>query len=214
MVYATVDDIRTITGLTTDDITDSILGGLGTMAYSMINRQINVRVVREPVGWIDNTRQNDIDSSNTTFYVKNWKNRFIGDSNNDGTITTSDMTFYQVASDGTEGTIVISSITANEGKYILTSAPTQGNHGYVTYEHAPVSVSDPDGKLKLALIYLAASMAQTRINIGKSPSVKFGSTTITRDMKSPDFYYQKYLEVLTEINTEANFITEDSEKVI
>jgi len=197
---------RVITGLETTDISDANVYALGTYALSFVNSQINVRVVREKVEYIDSTRENDVDGSNTTFYVKNWEGNWIGDipSSPSGLVGTYDITFYEVDNQGNESTIPISSVNSTQGKIVTSTAPASDSEAYIDYYYTGIDMDTPDRRYYSAVIFLTASMAQARLNIGKAPRVKLGSTDITRDMKAPDYYWNKYLEVINEINVENN----------
>lgn len=199
MAYATYTHVRTLTNLSTSDVGDTDLTSLIAFATAQVNQDINIKVIREKVEYIDQTRENLIDGSNKTYYIKNWKDGYLGDMNNDGSVTTSDIIVYQITSDGTETTLTVSSVVANDGKFVLSSAPSEVTL-YVTYVYAPVSVSDPHALVNLACIYLTAALAYSKVNIGKATSIAFGSSRITRHMESFTEYMRKYREVIYQIN--------------
>ena len=84
MAYAVIADIRLHTNLDTTDIPDVDVTSLIADLNSVINGDINTEVIRERVLPIDNTRKNEINGSNTVYYVRNWKGRYIVDRDNDG----------------------------------------------------------------------------------------------------------------------------------
>jgi len=100
--YCSMEDFRAVTNLTTSCIKDADAYDLITMAAYQINGDINTKVIRERIGYIDSTRENLIDGSNTDFYVKNWKGKYLADFNNDSEVTTADVIVYAVDDDGTE----------------------------------------------------------------------------------------------------------------
>jgi len=120
--------------------------------------------------------------------------------NNDGSVTTSDIIVYMVDSDGTETTPTISSVDHDDGKFVLSSAPTSGYRLYVTYEWAYKDVSTPDPLVELACTFLTASYCYAKLNIGRAPNLAFGSKRITRDMDSASFYYKKAMDLVNSIN--------------
>jgi hypothetical protein len=200
--YATVEDVRNMTNLTTSDLTDTQLCVLIGYCGAQLNADINVYVEEEEIWEIDNTKTNKIDGTNATFYTVNYP---IGDINDDMAVDTSDITVYQYLSDGTKSTLTVSSITPNTGKFVLSTAPASSICKLtITYKYAPISVSDPNQKIKMACALLTAAWAYTKINVGKSPHWRMGSTQIWRDMTSFDTYYKKYLQILTQINDRSN----------
>ena len=200
MALTTYTKVRLLTNISTSDISDANITSMISEATKELNRMINTKVVREQVSYIDSTRENTIDSSNTTFYVRNWEGKYLADMNNDGSVTTSDIIVYLVDSNGTETTPTISSIDHDDGKFTLTSAPTSGYRMYITYEYSYKDVSTPDPIVELACTFLTASYCYAKLNIGRSPSLSFGSKRITRDMDSSSFYYKKAMDLISTIN--------------
>jgi len=211
MVYCTYTDVNLLTNISSTDISDANITSIITHATVELNRLINTKEEREPVSYIDSTRENTIDGSNTTFYVQNWKGKYIADMNNDGSVSTSDIIVYQVDSNGTETTLTVSTITHNQGKFVLSSAPTTGVKLYVTYEWCYKDVSTPDALVKLACVYLTASYCYGKLNIGRAPKEKFGNRTLERDMKSPEYYRKLAYDLINDINNEM-YMSSDSER--
>lgn len=201
--YCSLADIRAMTNLTTTDISDTDLFELMSRATAQVNSDINVHVERELISPLDNTRENKIDGSNTTYYVRNWFGKYIADRNHDGDITTDDIIVYQVDTDGTETTLTVSSITDNEGKFVLSSAPSSGVRLYVTYDYSYVREKEGniDARLRNACIFLTASYAYSKVNRGCAPAINFGSQKITRDMTADQYYYEKYLNIISQIQS-------------
>ena len=203
MAYCVYQDINLMTNIVVADIANADITSLITEATRQVNDALNILVVREPIDFIDNTRSNDIDGTNKTFYVKNWYGKFLADMNNDGEITKDDVIVYQVASDGTETTPTITSVDDDACSVTLETAPTANNNYYITYSYSPVRqiTSYVDPRLKLATVFLTAAFCYAKLNIGCSPSVTFGSTRITKDMDSFSHYYQRYLDIISQINS-------------
>ena len=84
--YCSVADVRNLTNIKTADLSDAQITETILLATAELNSAINCRIYREEVKFIDNTRENDIDGANKTFYVKNFKGKFIADYNNDGNV--------------------------------------------------------------------------------------------------------------------------------
>jgi hypothetical protein len=198
--YCTTDDVRNMTNIDTGDLTNSEITALISSCIKQVNKDLNTVVTRESIDYIDSTRENDIDGSNTTYYVKNWKGKYIGDKDDDGDVDTSDITVYQVTSDGTETTLNVSTITPNSGYFVLSSAPSSGVNLYVDYEWAYVSESTPDPLVVLATTLLASSYAYAKLNIGRAVSASFGDTRFLRHMESWKEYYDRYRTIVNQIN--------------
>jgi len=200
MVYCTQTEVRLITNLSTSDISDADLTSLITEATKHLNSLINVPVIREEILYLDETRENKIDGSNTTYYIRNWQDKFIGDSDFDGDVDISDITVYAVNSDGTETTPEISSINTTNKSFTLSTALNSNYRLYVSYEWCYRNPSTPDALISLACKFLTASLAYAKINIGRSPSLSFGNQRILRHMDSFKIYYDKAMEIISEIN--------------
>lgn len=213
MAYAVFGDLNLLTNITSSDCSDANITSLIAEATAELNRLINVREVREPIDYIDYTRKNSIDSSNTTFYVKNWKGKYLADMDNDGDVDTSDIIVYQVDSNGTETTLTVSSVDHDDGKFVLSSAPTTGVRLYVTYEWCQKDVSTPDRLVKMACIFLTASYIYGKLNIGRSPDQSWGNKSIKRDMNSPNYYRELAMKLVDQINNSSYFI-KNSESTI
>jgi len=199
--YCSLNYVRELCNITTSDLSDTELYSLIEKATCVLNSDINSRVIREKIVGIDNTRKNEINGTNTTYYVQNWRGKFIADADDNALVNTDDITVYQVASDGTETELTVSSISPNEGSFVLSSAPN-GVTLYVTYFHAPLSESDPDEQIKLACAYLSIAFAYEKINRGMSPQQVYGNVRFMRDMRAGNDYFQRYENQIAKINSE------------
>jgi len=198
MGYCTVEDVRNLTNLTVNDLTDTQLCNLIEYAAHQVNADINVYHEEEVVSYIDNTRGNDTNGTNKTFYTKLYP---IGDLNDNMTVDTDDLQVYQYLADGTKTQLTVSEIIPNTGQWQLSIAPSGTIAKLtVTYNSASKSVSDPNPLVKTACALLTAAWAYTKINVGKAPRWRMGSTQIWRDMDSFKTYYDKYLQLLNQIN--------------
>ncbi len=202
MAYTTVVQIKRISNITTGDIGDTDLANLITDATAQLNSDINTRVIRERVVSIDNTRENKIDGSNTIYYIQNWKGKYIGDLDNDGSIGTGDVIVYQVTSDGTETKLTVSAIDSGDGYITLSSAPSAGVSLYLTYEWCFSDPATPSKNISLACAFLTAAYAYEKINRGMSPQQVYGNVRFMRDMRAGNEYYQRYENMVAKINSE------------
>jgi len=196
--YCTVDDIRNATNITSSDLSDTQVCNLITFAGIQINADMNIYVEEERVAYITNTKSNEIDGTNTTFYTRNWP---IGDLNDDFSVDSSDVEVFSYDSDGTRTELTVSSVTAKTGTVELETAPAAAlSKVTMTYKWCQRDVTVPDPLLKTACVLLVSFWAYSKINIGKSPRWRMGSTQIYRDMDSPEKYYDRYLRMLSRLN--------------
>ena len=66
----TPDDVRTFTKITESDMSNTEMWNLIQFTQAMFSKDINSVIIEEKVRSIDNTRENDIDGSNTDYYVQ------------------------------------------------------------------------------------------------------------------------------------------------
>ena len=207
MVWTTADDVRLLTGLTTSDISDNDLNSLIENAQKEVLIQINTKVIREEISFIDNTRENAIDGTNTTYYIKNWEGNFISDADYDLDVDTSDLTLVSVDNnDSTESSVAITSLSYADGSFIVTTAQDNVDL-FLTYVYCSFDPVIPDPLLKLATEYLAASYSYMRIDAIQKKKVKFGNVEITNttgEEGSSAFFYNKYMDIIRQLNETAN----------
>ncbi|MFW6122508.1 MAG: hypothetical protein ACOC80_16635, partial [Petrotogales bacterium] len=183
------------------DIGDDAILKIIAQANRELNRMINVSVTRERVEFIDQTRENDIDGNNKTFYVKNWKGKYIGDKNGDGSISSDDVTVYKVDSQSNETEVAVDSVDSAEGKITLENAPDSGDDLYISYNWCYVDPDTPDPTLELACTLLTAAYCYAKINIGRAPRVSFGNTKLYRHMGAFDHYYSRFEKIVSKLNS-------------
>ena len=209
--YCTPNDVRDITNLESGDITDTQLYKIITFAGNQLNSDMNNYVQDERITYISHSKQNEIDAENTTFYTRHYP---IGDSTGDQAVTTSDIEVNKILqSDGTKSNVAISSITANTGQFVTSTTISADYDLYITYRNAPLSVSDPNPLIRTACALLSAAWAYSKINIGKAAEFRIGSLNISRHMKSFEVYYQRYQEVLKEINNRMTRVEETPDRM-
>ena len=201
MAYTTTTKVRLLTNLTTSQVSDADMTNIILEVTKELNSKVNVQVVRERVEYIDSTRENKVNGTNTTFYVKNWKGKYLADMDDDGDIDTSDIKVYAVASDGTETTLTVSSVDYDDGKFVLDSAPTSDKTLYVTYEWSYFDEVTPDAQLSLAATLLTAAYCYAKVSIGSARSVRMGNVSILKEVSEGfDFYYKRYMDILKSMN--------------
>ena len=98
--------------------------------------------------------------------------------------------------------MTVSSITADEGKFVLDSAPSSGVRLFVTYVYTLSDVATPSGEINLACTLLAIAFCYEKINRGMSPQQVYGNVRFMRDMRAGNEYFQRYEAQITKINGE------------
>ena len=202
--YCSADELRNICTITTAEVSDAIMLVLITQAAAIINREIGYRIENERVEYIDDERENDRDDSNTIFYVYNCgpgARGFLGDRDNDGDVGTGDIYVYGIGSDGTRTEYTISTLNDDElGKYTLSAAPTTDEVADGMFNSYVVFPIEHDHALiKLANMYLAASMAYDRLEVGQYTRVRTQGMQIWRHTDAGNYFYKKYKETMRDI---------------
>lgn len=198
MAYLTYTELQELVTLPSD-ISTANMTTLIAHCTAILNSDINVKIIREPVRYLDATRENKIDGSNATYYVQNWKDWYLGDLDDDGDVDTDDIVFYQVDSDDAETELTVSTITHDEGKLVLSSAPDSTVNLYITYVRAPVDESTPDKLIKIALARLVAAYAFTKIDAQKIAKFRVGKVSVTAQSAGSAQMTRDYERVLNRI---------------
>ncbi len=190
--YCTVDDVRKLSGLTSSEISDSDLFDLISFAQAQINSELNYTVHNEEIAWISNEKDNTIDGSNTTFYVKdvNDNGYYLGDMNNDGIVDENDVEVYSVDNEGNRTNYTVSSVDPELGQFVLTSAPSSNESVYVTYAVCPTNVNEPDYLLRMATAQLASALAFTKIDAKKIQGFTIGKIKVTRQSQAFQTFFE------------------------
>lgn len=206
-LYASVQDIRDLTGLTSDQISDSLISGIISHSVTQLNADIQTKWKDERVAYISNEKQNKQNSENTRFYVNHFP---IGDRDNNGVISGADVYAYTVDSQGTKAQIVVSGVTAAGdelgsvagGPIYLTTAPANNVTLYFTYYSSPVDMETPHPLVKLACTQLAAALCYTRIDVGKVQSFRVGKVAVMRQSEAYKIYSDQYYDTINRIRQE------------
>lgn len=202
MAYTNVNDIRALSKITVAQVSDEDINRIIGNSTSEINSKVNVNIIREEIKWIDDVRTNDIDASNQTFYIRNFK-KFIADRNNDGFVDKEDIIVYKVL-DNVETKLTVSLITFDEGKFVLSSAPETKSQLFITYSYSSYDQDSPDSLLNIASTYYSIAVAFLKKDAGVPTTVKFSSIRISRKLSdSYGVYWDKFEMVMQEINSKS-----------
>lgn len=208
MVYTTTTLVYNGTPLTESDVDATKLQVFINDATVELNKHINSFVIRERVLPIDSVRENLIDGSNRTYYVSKCKSGvYFGDTNNDGTVTVSDIAVFVVDGDDNETEVTVSSIDNDDMSFTLESAPASNTQAiYVTYTYSYFDVTIPDKLIEMAARYLSAHYAFVDSENGLGGNVKIGNISVSGlDKKSNSIsMLRRYEEILLRILTFGN----------
>ena len=196
MTIVSPHDVRLVSDLDEDDISDNKLIELIQYGWEQVITDIGKREVEEEVNYIDSYRKNIIDGTTTSFYVQNSFTRFLGDMDFNQTLDTGDaqLYLYDVDLNRTEATV---SAVDETGLITLDAAVEAGTKLTITYVHLPVPISH--NLMKRACIYLTAAMAYGKLEARDYKSVGFRGLSITRMAQGFNSFYQKYQTIIQEL---------------
>ena len=214
MAFIDKQTVLNITGVSEDDYETDELSDFIMFAQREVLSKIQQTAIREKVDYIDETRENDIDGSTTTFYFKNWKGNYLGDMDYDGDIDIDDIKVYQVDDDDVETELTPSSVDYKNMSFTLSSAPDEDSELYVTYAYTPYDLVLPHPLLTQATAFLAASYLKLTEGGGSTMgggddarSIRIGNLAIGSGSTSSSAYsygkvtsfYDKYRELMAQL---------------
>lgn len=192
--YTTTAKVRERTGLSTSEVGDTELDTLILDASLEINNQLNVKVFNEKVTNLGGWKTNYIDSSNATYYTREYP---LGDKGDDFTVGTADVYCYSVYG-STKTVYSVSAIDDDEeGKFTLTTAPAVGVVLYVTYEYLPISITD--AMIAKVCTELSAFYAVKRIHGRGIKEYRLGALTIKKGDSVGKEFFDEYDRTLNQI---------------
>jgi len=198
MAYITVDEVRSITNISSSQISDSELSNIITFASYQLNEDLQIEIDRERIAFISDIKTNDINGTNTTFYVKN---NFIGDLDDDFDVDTTDIEVWKEFND-TKTYLTVSSIDVKEGSFVVSSAPANEGAYYIKYTYSKARMDTPSKKVALAAAQLVAAWAYSKLNVGKAPRFRMGNLTVFRDTSAHKYWMNEYQATIAKINSE------------
>lgn len=189
MSYCSIQRIRLLTEIQSEDASDAELRDLrDEVAVPKLNEDINQDVKDEEIDYVDNGKDNDIDGSNKTFYLKEVHNSFreVGDLNDDAQIDSNDIEVYYIDNNDNRVTPNVASLDdASIGKFTLEEqngdaleADDISDGPYVTYTVAPTDVDTPARSIENACAYLTGALGYGKINAGNYDNFSIGSVSV------------------------------------
>jgi len=196
--YCSILDVRNLTSLTEAQISDSSVFSLIKYAMAQLNADIQIKHKDERLLYISLEKENKIDGSNTTFYTRNYP---LGDSDNNGSISTDDLYVYSLDADGTRTDLTVSSIDSVErGEFTLSTAPDDPVTCYVTYFSTPLLAEPPHMLIRLACSYLTAALSYTKIDAAKCKKFRVGKIAVMQQSEAFGTFLGKYRNVIDQIS--------------
>lgn len=201
MAYCTIAEVRLITGITSDQVSDDDLTSiLTTFSQGKVNADIAIEWKEERIQFISNEKENKQDSSNTTFYVINTP---LCDLDDDGDIDTSDIEVYSLDSSGTRSVLTVSAVDSDPwlGQFTLSAAPTGAVDLFIKrYRSAPVETSPTTHPLvKEACALVTGMRALMKIEGGQYGSWRVGKISVTKRSPAFNILKMEYEDVISRI---------------
>jgi len=207
MTYCDVSLVRSISGLGSGEIRDQRIRDLrDDVAIPRMNDDIQTRVESEKITSISNSKENDIDGENKTFYLGGTHNNYnsLGDLNDDGVIDEKDIHAWAIIEDEKEAVKINSIVDADEGEFTAvrqsTNSPLpKGADLYVRYRHAPVNVSEPNQMIAIACAQLTGAFCFSNIETSKLKNFTIGDVTIRKQTQGFGLLMDQYTESMRRI---------------
>jgi hypothetical protein len=196
--YCNTDDIRLLAGVPTT-VTDSQLYDLQYFAQAQLNRDLGVEIKDEKIGYISEEKDNDINGVNIVYYVRKPR---IGDYNDDGQITNSDISMYSIDGEGTRASVGISAVSDEEiGKFTVSAALDSSKDYYVSYRSTPVCVDPPNYLIRQACAYLVGSYAYSKLDIRETQGFRVGKVSVTKQLPASRKLLEQYNNTLYKVKS-------------
>lgn len=189
MSYCSIQRIRLLTEIQSEDASDAELRDLrDEVAVPKLNEDLNQGIKDEHIEHISTAKDNVIDGSNKTFYLKETHRSFreVGDLNDDAVIDSDDIEVYYIdADDNRAQANVVSLDDASIGQFTLEKQNgdaleqddvTEGP--FVTYNVAPTDMETPARSVENACAYLTGALGYSKINAGNFDNFSIGSVSV------------------------------------
>jgi len=218
MTYCSVNKVRLVSGLESHDVDDGKIRELrDEVATEELNEDINQKVQDQHVNrTISAEKENNIDGSNKTFYLRGTHNSElqVGDRNGDGNVDETDLEFYQI--DGEDNRVTNLNVTLEDREIGKVTVEDSGGDAlengdlFVTYVLAPVdqdgytgndfSTDGPDRLMETACAQLTAAYAFTNVEASKLKDFSVGNVTINSQSEGARIMRNEYRETVKRIN--------------
>lgn len=201
MAIITLAELQTYLGSKASEFTDAELEAIIEEVNSEVQQELNVDIFRECIRYISLTRQNEVDGTNTTFYIRNYIDKWFADKSGDGSVTISDVKIYAIDGEGTETNPTVSSIDNDDRSLTLETAPEDVTL-WIDYSYSFYDMFTPDNRIKILAKYLALSYSYFELELDLiGTSIKMGNQSmsgINTNSKTAK-YRNKYNKLLSEL---------------
>lgn len=218
MTYCSVNKVRLVSGLESQDIDDGRIRDIrDEVATEELNKDVNQKIQDEQVNrQISGEKENNIDGSNTTFYLREThKNELrVGDRSGDGLVDASDLDVYQIDQDDNRVTSLnVTLDDAYVGKFTVKDSgdsPLEEGDLFSSYVVSPVdqdgyknqdfSGDGPDRLIETACAQLTAAYCFTNIEASKLKDFSVGNVTINSQSEGARIMREQYRDTIRRIN--------------
>jgi len=216
MTYCSVNQVRLVSGLESNQVTDSTIRELrDEVATEELNEDVNQKVQDERIDLkISGEKENEIDGSNKTFYLRetHQSELKVGDRNGDGVVDSSDLVVYQLDED--DNRVSNLNVTLDDKDIGKISVEDSGGSAledgrlFATYVVSPVdedgygtdfSSDGPDRKIETACAQLTAAYAFTNIEATKLKDFDIGNVSINTQSEGASIMRREYRDTVRRI---------------
>ena len=232
MSYCDIALVRTIGAPDSSEVRDAKIKEIrDNIATGRLNSDIQTEVKKERVSKISGVKTNEIDGSNTTFYLEKTHDSFraLGDRNDDGVIDRKDVKAWAIV-EGEKVEVDVAEIVdpvdgvfkaglnlvftdEDETEYDLDPLPS-GADLYVSYKHAPADMAEPNSMVEVACAQLTAAYCYSNIETEKLKNFTIGDVTIRKQSQGFSIMMDQYTESIRRIVNREVIGFEDNENVI
>jgi hypothetical protein len=198
MAYATVTDVRAITNLTAEDISDADITLLLDRASQQVNSDLGVKIVKEnfaanPV--------NILDGVNTEFQTVFYP---LGDLDNDFVVGTSDVIVYNrpfAPKPFKKQVGLLQSVDAEQGLITFTNPPEINKEWRIDYMWFPLPVTDK--LVNKATAELAAYFCFLKQNLMEFETLRLGKLEVRKIARHPNLvsFFERYVDTINKIRS-------------
>lgn len=211
MTYCSVNRVRLVSGLESQDISDAKIRELrDEVATDELNQDVNQQREDEEVNSvISREKENEINGSNKTFYLKGTHRSelLVGDRSGDGVVDSSDLDVYLLDEDDNRvNDLNVVLEDASIGKFTVErgdgSALEDGDL-YVSYVLTPVDqdgygdggfeTGGPDSLMETACAQLTSAYAFTNVEASKLKDFSIGNVTINNQSEGARIMRENYM---------------------
>lgn len=218
MTYCSVNQVRLVSGLESQDISDKKIRDIrDDVATEELNHDINQKVQDERiVRTLSSEKDNSIDGENKIFYLRgpHRSELQVGDRTGDGVVDGKDLdVFFINGDDERVENLEVDLEDRDIGKFKVTledGSAIDNGELYVSYVMSPVDqdgygdsgfeTGGPDRLIETACAQLTAAYSFTNIEASKLKDFSIGNVTINNQSEGARIMRENYMETRKRIN--------------